>query len=464
MYEKFYGLTEKPFNVTPDPRFLYLSEHHREALAHLQYGVEERRGFVAIIGEVGTGKTTLLHALLNGLDSDTRTAFIFSTSLTAKGLVSMMASEFGIESGGRTKSELLTELNHFLLGQFALGINCVLIVDEAQNLSFGLLEEIRMLSNLETDKQKLLQIVLVGQTELAEKLAMPRLRQLRQRIGTRYVIHALNPQETAEYIQHRLKVAGLTTEVVFNEQAVAAVQRCSGGIPRLINLICDNAMLLGFTYEKRTLGEAIIDETITDLKAMGVLSGSSVTTEPIDAIFESREGTKRSLWRRVFKPLAMSSSLLLAAALLSLTVSVNSPREASSQSSSDLSAPMGSSWNTSRFIEVEEATPIYAEGIDGSITTVVDRVSFFSVHVASFRDLDRADRLVETLRGKGMEPVFTQPIKLAELGKWYRVLVGRYDDEMAALQAADEYLTSGAFPYASSRPIHFQGVGDEQNL
>ena len=182
MYEKFYGLTEKPFNVTPDPRFLYLSEHHREALAHLQYGVEERRGFVAIIGEVGTGKTTLLHALLNGLDSDTRTAFIFSTSLTAKGLVSMMASEFGIESSGRTKSELLTELNHFLLEQFALGINCVLIVDEAQNLSFGLLEEIRMLSNLETDKHKLLQIVLVGQTELAEKLAMPRLRQLRQTV------------------------------------------------------------------------------------------------------------------------------------------------------------------------------------------------------------------------------------------------------------------------------------------
>ena len=376
----------------------------------------------------------------------------------------MMTSEFGIESGARTKSELLMDLNHFLLEQFALGINCVLIVDEAQNLSFGLLEEIRMLSNLETDKQKLLQIVLVGQPELAEKLAMPRLRQLRQRIGSRYVIHALNPQETAEYIQHRLKVAGLSAEAIFDEQAVAAIQRCSDGIPRLINLICDNAMLLGFTYEKRSIGQAIVDETIEDLQAMGVLSGVPSAAEQPGAILGSREGTKRSLWRRVFKPLAISSSLLLVAVLLSLPVSMNNPREAFCRNSSGFFDLTGWVWDTTGLIQAEEEISFAAENTEAGDGSGSDGGSFFSVHVASFRDPTRADRLAETLRSKDMEPVFTMPVKLSGRGEWHRVMVGWYTDGEAALRAAEEYVTTGTFQYAAPRTAHIQGAGDEQNL
>ena len=325
MYEKFYGLIEKPFNVTPDPRFLYMSQHHREALAHLQYGVQERKGFVAIVGEVGTGKTTLVHALLNRLNSNTKTAFIFSTSLTAKGLLRMMVSDFGIKSKARTKTELLLDLHHFLLQQFAAGANSVLIVDEAQHLSFGLLEEIRMLSNLETGREKLLQIILVGQPELATKLAMPQLRQLRQRISSRYQIRPLNSQEAARYIQHRLRVAGLSQGSVFDTIAVEKVYRWSAGIPRLINVICDSAMLLAYTYGKREIGALIIDETITDLKALGVVSSDfSEPDSPMGGVGAKRE-KRFPWWRRVFRPLAVASCFLLGVVFLSMPPLVSGP-------------------------------------------------------------------------------------------------------------------------------------------
>jgi general secretion pathway protein A len=320
MYEKFYGLREKPFNVTPDPRFLYLSPDHREALAHLQYGVQERKGFVAITGEVGTGKTTLVHALLSSLDSTTKTAFIFSTSLTAKGLLRMLVADFGIAAKARTKTELLLDLNSFLLRQFSCGANAVLIVDEAQNLSFRLLEEIRMLSNLETDREKLLQIILVGQPELDKKLAMPELRQLRQRIGSWYRIGPLSRQDVTQYIQHRLRVGGLFNGAIFDQAAEERIVRWSEGIPRLINMICDRAMLLGYTYEKVNIGVGIVEEAIADLQALGTVStitcSGSEPELPGEDLGRGRRGGF-SWWRRVFRPITVASGLILGALLFS---------------------------------------------------------------------------------------------------------------------------------------------------
>jgi general secretion pathway protein A len=458
MYEKFYGLIEKPFNVTPDPRFLYMSQHHREALAHLQYGVQERKGFVAIVGEVGTGKTTLVHALLNRLNSNTKTAFIFSTSLTAKGLLRMMVSDFGIKSKARTKTELLLDLHHFLLQQFAAGANSVLIVDEAQHLSFGLLEEIRMLSNLETGREKLLQIILVGQPELATKLAMPQLRQLRQRISSRYQIRPLNSQETARYIQHRLRVAGLSQGSVFDTIAAEKVHRWSAGIPRLINVICDSAMLLGYTYGKREIGVLIIDETITDLKALGVVSSDfSEPDSPAGGVGAKRE-KHFPWWRRVFRPLAVASCFLLGAVFFSMTPLVSGPEGNFASGSANwgvLAMPelrhahVQAGEETSPFTGIFESSP---EELAGDVIED-DGNAFFSVHVASFRELARAEQLVDNLRRKGFEPIFIVSAQLPDLGHWCRVLVGNYENGDLALRTAKRYLESGTFRYAYPRTV-----------
>lgn len=372
MYEKFYGLREKPFNVTPDPRFLYLSLDHREALAHLQYGVQERKGFVAITGEVGTGKTTLVHALLSSLDSSTNTAFIFSTSLTAKGLLRMLVTDFGIATKASTKTELLLDLNAFLLRQFSAGANAVLIVDEAQNLSFRLLEEIRMLSNLETDREKLLQIILVGQPELDKKLAMPELRQLRQRIGSWYHIHPLSRQDVTQYIQHRLKVGGLFGGEVFEEAAREKIVCWSGGIPRLINMICDRAMLLGYTYEKLKIGIGIVDEAIADLQALGAMStipvGEQEPAIPLGDLGNEGE-VHYSWWRRVLRPIGVVSGLLLGATLFSMPPLGDGDRQVYSGSldSPDLASQRAypvESRGTNEMISSTEMTPGSWEDVD----------------------------------------------------------------------------------------------------
>ncbi len=266
MYESFYGLREKPFNLTPDPRFLYLSKKHKEAFAHLLYGIRNRSGFVEITGEIGTGKTTICRTLLEQADPDIEIAFIFNPYLSATELLRAANEDFGIKSTAVTKKELLDELNAHLLEQRRQGKNCVLLIDEAQNLSTPVLEQIRLLSNLETDTEKLLQIVLVAQPELRETLVSPELRQLNQRITARYHLKALDYDEMVHYIAHRITKAGGRGKVRFTRKALKEIYKYSHGTPRLINAVCDRALLIGYTQEKKQISAAIIKRSAREIE------------------------------------------------------------------------------------------------------------------------------------------------------------------------------------------------------
>jgi general secretion pathway protein A len=265
LYADFYGFAEEPFNVTPDPKFLFLDETYREALAHLEYGVLYGKGFILLTGEVGTGKTTLLNALLDRLPKEYTTAFIFSTTMSFVELLKMIHEDFGTGFSGDSEAALMIGLNRFLIREYEAGKNAVLVLDEAQNLDVELLEKIRLLSNLEARTSKLMQIVLSGQPELMDKLEQASLRQLNQRIAIRFALTPLNRSETNRYIDHRLTVAESRGLVSFTDEAVDAIFERSRGIPRLVNVICANALLLGFGAGKRKIDRGIIDEVIADL-------------------------------------------------------------------------------------------------------------------------------------------------------------------------------------------------------
>jgi general secretion pathway protein A len=269
MYNQFYGFKEKPFKLTPDPDFFFHSSVHRQALAYLTYGLEDKQGFIALTGEVGSGKTTVIQVLLNSLKDTTKVAKINNTNdLTSLQLLEMIVRDFGLTLKGGSKTELLESLNRFLLEQHALGNYALLIVDEAQNFTTALLEEIRLLSNLETSKEKLLQIILSGQPELAHKLRQPELRQLAQRITVTFHMTGLDRKETEGYIHYRLQVAGCQNKNLFTSEAIDHIAEFSRGIPRMINNICDAALLTGFVNEKRQIDEAIVLEVIEELKAV----------------------------------------------------------------------------------------------------------------------------------------------------------------------------------------------------
>jgi general secretion pathway protein A len=260
MYEKYFGLRASPFNVNPDPRFLYLTRHTQEALACLTYGIQARKGFVLLTGEVGTGKTTLLNKLMEWLRAQrVRTAFIFNPGLDALQFLEFMMSDFGIPCESESKSKMLMRLNHWLLERYKAGETATLIVDEAQNLSPEVLEEIRLLTNLETSTEKLLQIVLSGQPELEAKLNHPSLRQIRQRITLRCRTHPLTLEETQAYINLRLRVAGANGNPIFDPEAVSTIHQFACGIPRVVNLLCEHSMISSFADGKK----AVDAETIT---------------------------------------------------------------------------------------------------------------------------------------------------------------------------------------------------------
>ncbi len=266
MYCPFFGLQEKPFSITPDPRFLFLSSSHQEALGHLIYGIEERKGFITVTGEVGTGKTLLCRALLDRLGRHVQTALIFNSFLLEIELLRSINDDFGIVQAGATRKELIDHLNRYLLAEFSAGRNAVLIIDEAQNLAPPLLEQIRMLSNLETERGKLLQIVLVGQPELRQQLARPELRQLNQRIALRYHLQPFDHQETKDYITHRLVVAGSHGSVKFSRRAFSSIFRLSDGIPRKINLLCDRAMLSAYVHGSSLIGQTHVRQAWNELE------------------------------------------------------------------------------------------------------------------------------------------------------------------------------------------------------
>jgi len=268
MYNEFYGFKEKPFNQTPDPSFFFASEHHQTALNALHYAIVERKGFIVLTGEVGCGKTTVARRLLRSLDRNVQTVSIFNTYLSPKGVITMILDDLGVQYTNGPKEKLLIQLNTYLIQQLQKNQNDVLIIDEAQNLSPACLEEVRMLSNLETEKEKLLQIILIGQPELRKKLEMPSLRQLRQRVAIQYHLKPLSEEDTQKYVLHRLEAAksnGRSYQDLFTPEAMQAIYKLSGGIPRVINHVCDSALLAGYVTGSQQISPDMVKEVGAEL-------------------------------------------------------------------------------------------------------------------------------------------------------------------------------------------------------
>jgi general secretion pathway protein A len=285
MYKSFYGLKENPFNVNPDPRFLFLTKQIEEALTGLMYGIQTRKGFITLTGEVGTGKTTLINRLLDWLHQrKARTAFLFNSRMNSNQLFDFILAEFEIQCDSKSKSQQLMKLNHWLLERYRLGETVVLIIDEAQNLTYPVLEEIRLLTNLETSTEKLLQIVLSGQPELEEKLKLPQLRQLRQRIMLRCKTAVLSKEQTHEYIVERLRIAGASGDPIFSTGAIDAVHIYSLGIPRVINLLCEHSLVNGFVDQQRPIQTKIVEDVarefqLDEVEPIAPSEGSRINTD-----------------------------------------------------------------------------------------------------------------------------------------------------------------------------------------
>jgi general secretion pathway protein A len=275
MYEEYYGFTEKPFSLTPDPKYLYKSESHANAFELLQYAVRRREGFVVITGDIGTGKTTLCRALLEEIDRNTFTALVLNPFLSEEDLLKLILQDFGVVSRddvkrGRlanvSKQELIETIYDFLLGLLPLRASAVLIIDEAQNLPMPVLEQLRILSNLETDKEKLLQIVLVGQLNLQPLLKAPQMRQLDQRVSIRYQLRPLSRDEVAAYVSHRLMIAGGSASIAFQPKALDLVHRRASGIPRLVNLLCDRALLAAYSARTNRVSAEMVQKAAESLE------------------------------------------------------------------------------------------------------------------------------------------------------------------------------------------------------
>jgi general secretion pathway protein A len=266
MYLEFFGLKEMPFNVTPDPRFLFYSARHREAFENLVYGIEQRKGFIELTGEVGCGKTTLCRAVLSTLPDHIRTALILNPTLSETQLLRAILNDLGLAPKGRDRLSYIEQLNNYLLFMSKEGFNVAVFIDEAQDLLPDVMEQIRLLSNLETDQHKLLQIVLAGQPELRERLGSHELRQLRQRITVRCTLEPLNEEETAQYIDHRMRVAGCAESGVFDAGAVSMIFKHTQGTPRIVNILSDRSLLAGYVDKVRTIGPQQVRKAVREVE------------------------------------------------------------------------------------------------------------------------------------------------------------------------------------------------------
>ena len=313
MYKSYFGLRDNPFNVNPDPRYLFLTKEIEEALSGLMYGIQNRKGFITLTGEVGTGKTTLVNRLLEWLQQrKVRTAFLFNSRMNTNQMFDFILAEFGISCDSRSKSQQLMRLNQWLLDRYRAGETTVLIVDEAQNLTYPVLEEIRLLTNLETSTEKLLQIVLSGQPELEDKLKLPELRQLRQRIMLRCKTGPLSKEQTHDYIAERLRIAGASGELIFSPKAVETIHLYSLGIPRVVNLLCEHSLINAYVEQERPIGPKIVEDVAHEFQLHEV-----GPTAP--------EGSRRSIEAEVYSSEAFIQNLGEALSRFRLGTPVTTP-------------------------------------------------------------------------------------------------------------------------------------------
>lgn len=448
MYQEFYGLREKPFSLTPDPKFLYLSEYHRGALEHVLYGLRQKEGFITITGGIGTGKTTICRAILDRLDNRTKSALVLNPLLSEEELLREILQDFGIIPKGLThsqaaknlsKKELIDALNAFLLKQCTKGGSAVLIIDEAQNLSIPVLEQVRILSNLETEKEKLLQIVLVGQEELRQKLDLPKLRQLNQRISIRYHIYPLSREETIRYIDHRLMVAGANRSVIFAKGGLNLIYKFSQGVPRLINLACDRALLGGYTEQTRHISKDLVR------RGIGSLSG-------VDAKFTSPSS---SLTGKIKSLLKLNLLILLLLFLLFYQINPSfelKPSDMKARFQETMGFYKDKIWGSRKAQVLAPSTQKTVQNVtpppQKPATKVVpsgkevpknnsENGERFSIQLHSFQDTLLARQKLEELKKKGYD-AYIYPIELPSKGRWNRIMVGRFKDLKTAHRIAEE--------------------------
>jgi len=447
MHEEYYGFTEKPFSLTPDPKYLYKSESHANAFDLLQYAIRRREGFVVVTGDIGTGKTTLCRAILEQLDRKTFTALVLNPFLSEDDLLRLILQDFGVVSRdeikrgrlvGVSKQELIDTLNEFLLSLLPLGAGALLIIDEAQNLPHQVLEQIRILSNLETNKDKLLQIVLVGQLNLKDLLRSPELRQLDQRVSIRYELKPLTREETSAYIAHRLTIAGGGSIVSFAPRALDLVHKYTGGIPRLINLVCDRALLGGYSARTNRITPEIVTAGAVGLDL--ALPRASIVRWVKRHVAAFAAGA------------AMMAAVSIAAAygVIALQARVTSSRSVDtsvvSQMRSVQPPPDGSAVVQAVQGTTGPATPSPVDSqprmersdpgaqrapVQPAAETLASRR--YSVLVGSFRYEPEAASLLDQLKGLGYR-ARTSRVSSVERGTWHQVFVGPYGDVELARQ------------------------------
>jgi type II secretory pathway predicted ATPase ExeA len=432
MYEQYYGFTEKPFSLTPDPKYLYRSQSHANAFELLQYAIERREGFVVVTGDIGTGKTTLCRALLEQIDQTTVTALILNPFLSEEDLLRRILQDFGVVSraevkagrlAGVSKQELIDTLYDFLLGLIPLKASAVVIIDEAQNLPLHVLEQIRILSNLETDKEKLLQIILVGQLNLHGLLRSPELRQLDQRISIRYELKPLDREAAEAYVRHRLTIAGGAGSVGFTSQALALVHKVSGGIPRLINLLCDRALLAGFSVQAIRITPDMVRHAARNL---------GIASVPV----------RRFAWLRRRASMAAGAAvvLLAAASAVGLTAFLY----------------QRFAMNTVQARGITESTAMPFAAAVARPERQLPAGTASTVLVESYPEGDQSERAVRELTGwleASGHRVYYERVDLGADGRWWRVLAGTYGEHEYETASWDAARLKAAAPVLQARVI-----------
>jgi general secretion pathway protein A len=432
MHEEYYGFAEKPFSLTPDPKYLYKSESHANAFDLLQYAIRRREGFVVVTGDIGTGKTTLCRAILEQLDRRTFTALVLNPFISEEDLLRIILQDFGVVSrsevkrgrlAGVSKQAMIDTLNEFLLSLVPLRAGALLIIDEAQNLPHQVLEQIRILSNLETDKEKLLQIVLVGQLNLKDLLRSPELRQLDQRVSIRYELKPLTRDETAAYVAHRLTIAGGGSVVSFAPRGLDLVHKYTGGIPRLINLVCDRALLGGYSARTNRITPEMVRAAAAGLDLAAPRASVSGWLRRHAAAFAAGAAMMAAItaaaWYGVVTLQARSTSRPPEATYAPKErAALTAPSESASE------RPIATSGDRVSSRPAQPSTPPTGEG---PATTASVRGGRYSVLVGSFRQESEAARLLDELRGLGYQ-ARTARFESEGRGAWHQVLVGPYRD------------------------------------